>query len=343
MQPAIPELDRTMTPLPGVNISRKADSRKCQTATVTPAEPGFSQDNKSYVAALSPIPFGLTTIGIRTPLVLPYSRSTLTKLAIENSNKLDIPMPNANWVLSLYSGNHRRLEQAKALDAANLPSKSTAQHDYQICGSRDGFDWLSDEGLSVLLPIVNGDVDWVTLEQEIAGPVTPTMTSGMCRIDTAAKQSKNWVMLFFVCPDGYETSRIHEMCTEYIEVALCEPDPGVDIALSIDCVGLRNMNVLGVGKKMCSIKLVNGVFRHRFQQFVSSELETRVMWNLRGQGKTMGQIGTILHMNKSTVCRRLQGLPACTHVQMSKDSLSRYLESPTLFSGAASADSDDWP
>ena len=40
MQPAIPELDRTMTPLPGVNISRKADSRKCQTATATPAEPG---------------------------------------------------------------------------------------------------------------------------------------------------------------------------------------------------------------------------------------------------------------------------------------------------------------
>ena len=37
---AIPELDGATTPPPAVNFARKADSQKCQTATVTPAEPG---------------------------------------------------------------------------------------------------------------------------------------------------------------------------------------------------------------------------------------------------------------------------------------------------------------
>src|ERR1035437_4258768 len=98
---------------------------------------------------------------------------------------------------------------------------------------------------------------------------------------------------------------LNQYCDEYIEVAPCEPDLEFDIAFSIDCVGLRDLNHFGIGKKMCSVRFSEGTFIRRYDSYISSSLKTRVLWTLRGQGRTLEEIGGILKVNKSTVLRRL--------------------------------------
>lgn len=289
------------------------------------------------VESISPIPLGLTIICIRDASLTPHARNAIEQLALTGSKKLDTPMPKVNTLLSLYSGNVRQLEQAQALNNANRPTEKQVKHSYRTCGSRDGFDWFSDEALCILLPIIKKTEGWLTLEQCIVGPVTVSIADGLFRIRNAAQQAGVWVMVFLVYMDGYEKSRLHEFCDEYIEVSPCEPDIGGETAFFIDCVGLRNLNPLGIGRTMCNVKLSQGQFRRSYTPFISSNLETRVMWILRGQGKTLEEIGTLLKRNKSSVLRRLQGLPTPMRRDMGKDWLARYLEASARTQGPESS------
>ncbi len=292
------------------------------------------------VPLISPIPLGLTIVSIREASLTPHVRNTFEQLALTGSTKLGIPMSKVKEVLSLYSGNVRQLEQAMALKNANVPPKKPVKHNFRACGSREGFDWFSDEGFCVLEPIIKEADGWLTLEQCSVGPVTVSIADGLFRIRNAAQQAGVWVMVFLVCQEGYEKSRLHEFCDEYIEVSPCEPDIGGETAFSIDCVGLRNLNPLGIGITMCSVKLSEGQFRRRYTPYISSNLETRVMWILRGQGKTLEEIGSLLQKNRSSVLRRLQGLPTPKPVNMADRWLERYLDSSVRVKRKAVSKSD---
>lgn len=282
------------------------------------------------MAAISPIKPGSTIVCIRDASQVAQVRNTLTRSAEIKSKRIGLPMPDAEAILSLYSGNHRQLEQARALTLANMPIKNPVRLEYQVCGTRDGFDWFGDEGLSVLLPIINAAKGWVTLEQQLVSPILPSIVDGLSRVRHAAQQAGVWVMLFVVCAESYEKSGLHELCDEYLEVSPCEPDPGFEIAFSIDCVNLRNLNPLGIGKTMCSVKLVNGVYRRTYTPFVSSSQETRMMSFMRGQEMTFEEIGKIFDKDKSTVQRRLKGLKSPKCEKLEDGWLEKYLEFSNL-------------
>jgi len=101
-----------------------------------------------------------------------------------------------------------------------------------------------------------------------------------------------------------------------------------DTAFSIDCVGIRDLNSLGVGKTMCNVKLTDRVFHRRYERFVAADLDTRIMCALRGQKKSLDEIGNIFKINKSTVLRRLQGLPIPRPEEVDQAWLDRNLEAP---------------
>lgn len=285
-------------------------------------------EKNNLTAQIPTFQHGVTLTRVPEVSLMLNARSAITNLIVRKSSKLGIPMPpQFEEAISLYSENFRQLEQAKFYDRYSTHISNQVKHDYKTCGSRDGFDWLCDEGLSILLPIIAESKGWVIFEQEIVGPVTPAIAEGIFRLRNAAKKAGVCVMLFLVCKDGYEKSGLKDACDDYIEIAPCEPDAEHETAFSIDCVGIRHMNALGIGKVMCRVRLSNGVFRRSYTPFVSSCLETRVMWNLRGQGKTLDEIGKILKKNKTSVLRRLKDLPKPTRVKLRDGWLERYLES----------------
>lgn len=321
----------SQTPLP---TKRKSG------ATPKATKPSTAQNH--LLDMISPIPAGLTIVALQEVSLLAYVRNAIEQEAREESNKLGVHMPIVYGMLSMYAGNYHQLDQARVIAAANISTANEVPHEFETYGSRDGFDWCSDEGLCTLEPIIRDSEGWwVTLEQAIAIPVTSTIASGLFRIRNAAQQADVSVMLFLVCPKGYESSRIHELCDEYIEVTECDPGPETDIAFSIDCVGLRHLNKLGIGKTMCSVTVHNGTFQRRFEPYISNNLATRVLWMLRGQGKTLEEIGSILGTNKSTVSRHLQGLPPPRKLKMENDWLARHLELLSLGNSTAETTSED--
>jgi hypothetical protein len=227
---------------------------------------------------------------------------------------------------SVYVGNPRRIEQARILADAGATGLTLAKHAYESVGVRGGFSWCGDAGLHILRPLIERAEGWLSVEQYLEGPVAPDQAEAMIRLRQAAKQAGVRVMLFLTCTDGLAKSRVGDICDEAIEVEACEPDPGVDIAFSIDCLGLDGLHSLGLGRTMCSVRVSDSTIRHVFESFVAPDLESRVMWLLRGQGKSLAEIGAMLKRNKTTVLRRLTGLPAPRRVKLADGWLEACLE-----------------
>lgn len=296
-----------------------------------------AKDPKFEVVA--PFVPGLHIAGILDQSLSLHAHSTITQLMLGKSEKIGIPFPDVDDVLSLYTVNARQFEQAKFFDLNSFPIKTKVKQEYKVCGSSPDFDWLREEGISILLPIISAAKGWVVLEQKIIGPITPSRAECLFRIRAAAKQAGVYVMLILICHKDDKKSELINSCDDYIEIALCEQDIGSQATFSIDCVGISLLNDFCSGKTMCSVRLSNRVFRRRYTSFISNSLESRLMWILRGHDKTFEEIGKILKRNKTTVMRRLDKLPKPVRMVMPKGLLESYLESFAFASRAA--DDDD--
>jgi hypothetical protein len=286
------------------------------------------QDRNPLGLEISPVELGLTIINCLDRTQLSEVRNTVTMMALQGSKNLGIPMPMVDAVLSIYSGGSRRVGLAKALCAANLPIKKSAAHEFKAVGTRDGYDYCSDEGLSILLPIIQQSSGWwVILEQPCSWPFSTVFVAGLSYIRHAAKIADVRVMIFLTCPESHDKTGLHQLCDEFIEVIPCEPDTDSHVAFAFDCINLRDFNQFGVGKIMCNVRAVEKQLHRRFEPLIATDLKSRVLWYLRGHGKTLEEIGELLDMNKSTVSRRLAGLPKPRNIVMSEGWLESYLQS----------------
>lgn len=276
---------------------------------------------RSMTLVLSPIPHGLTIVNIKAPESLPYIRYALTRQTLTADNKLGPPMPAVAKVLSLHAGTTRSIDQAKMLEQAFAPSSTTsAEHEYRTVGSNIGFDWTCDEGLCTLMPIIESTRGWTILEQRAAGQVATTMAEGLIRIDNAAQKAKTRVMLLVI---GVVGQGMERLCQEYLEVSACEPNPGAELAFVVDCVGLNDVNILGVGKTMCTIRQSKSGLKMSGSAFVSESLTVRYMAQMRANGQTFEAIGREVGLDRSNVYRGLQGtrLPPAKAMSQEKRAL----------------------
>ena len=264
---------------------------------------------KYYIETITPSSPGLTIVGIKDPSLKLPARYVIEENMKKGSNKSIFPIPKICSLTSIYSGNPRREAILKEISATNENPGIKIIHETKIIGKRDNYNFCSEEGLSVLLPMIKDNNSGVTFEQKIEGAITPELVDGLSSIKHAAKDAGTSVVMFAVTPEGYEKNSLHHYCDEYIEVAKCEPNPKANLAFSIDCVSLRDMNAFGIGRTMCNVKIENKKMAHRYSPFIANDLETRVMWVFHKKGFSLNEIGKILGYNKSTVLRRIKNLP----------------------------------
>lgn len=296
------------------------------TSVITPMAVKPAKKFNPVVTGISPFEPGLVIVSVPSAQILPLVRNAFTCSAIEKNRTLGIPMPLVDEVVSVFSGNPRQLEQAQLFAVANPPATSNVVSVTKKCAAPEKLDWTNYGGQYALLPIIEKAKGWVIIEQTAVGTITPAFLQGLIPIGHAAKQAGTWVMLLIAGSDRVDVSQLTHVCGDLIEVAECEPDVDCDTAFSIDCVGIRDLNSLGVGKTMCNVKLTEGVFHRRYERFIAADLDTRIMRALRGQHKSLDEIGSIFKINKSTVLRRLQGLPIPRPEEVDQEWLDRNLE-----------------
>lgn len=297
--------------------------------------------NNPLMVEISAFSTGLVIVKVSDAALLPSARAVFGALALEKSAVLGIPMPKtAMTVHSLISGSPRDIEQSQVFAKANASSTSE-EISLKVCRAQGRLDWASKEGLHVLSPFIEEAKDgWLIIEQVIAGPITAEIAQALIRIGNLAKKIGTWIMFLIVCTQEPKKSLFGEICDEYIEIDPCEPEVGAVMAFSVDCVGIHDLNSLGIGKTICSIQFSDGGFHHRFDPFISSNLETRVMWTMRGQGMRLDDIGAQFKKHKTSVMRRLQDLPKPRQLDLPKDWLSNNLEMFSVPSRSAKSKAD---
>lgn len=228
---------------------------------------------------------------------------------------------------SLYAGNGRRVLQAKALLQAQPPIVGAPAHEFEAIGTREGFSVTSDEGLCAVLPFIKKAKDgWVTFAQSVDGFPNSALVETLIRLRQAAKQAGTYVLFIMVTDGKREDMRIYDYCVDLLITAPCDPGPDVQFAFSVDVYGLRDLNQIGIGKTMCSVRLVNDQYKWKWEDFVAADLVKRVTWMLRCSGKSLADIGKVFHSDKSTVHRRMAGLPPLVKREFKEGWLKPYTD-----------------
>jgi hypothetical protein len=264
-------------------------------------------------------------VSVQDPSLVPLARVELERQARLGRGKTGLKFVGGE-LLSLYAGASHKLDQAKALALAVSNKAGVPEHKFLSMGTRDGYAWCSDEGLSVLEPLIAKARGWVTLAQPMAKITEPMLLEGLFRLRAVAKRAQAFVMLFVVSNSKESALRLEDFCDELLVVERCEPDPGNHTAFSVNAVGLSDLHELGVGKSMYSVKLIEGRYSVSSATFIATTAVDRVIWKLRCQDKSLAEIGKLVGLDKSNVHRRLLHLRPVKRLELSEDWLLEYAD-----------------
>ena len=276
------------------------------------------------------LPYGLIIVGLDNPGLMPVVRNAFIQMARSGINKCGICIPRASQVVSVCTS-ERQVRHLAALTAANKTYANAAPHEIKDLELGSPIHWTNSEGALILKPLIPACEGYLMLEQASPSALnTASSIEAQILIRKMAKDARTRIILFSVVPIGSDKHHLDQCCDEYITINSCEPDFGCNSAFSLDIAGLRNLNSLGIGKAMCNVKIVKGIFRHQLSPYISGLLENRAIWALRAQGRVLDDISKIVKIHKSTVLRRLQSMPPpLRRLDGNDELLSQYLDAPS--------------
>ena len=270
---------------------------------------------------------GLVVVTVPSGLMLSHVRMAIERQIRSGGQKIGIRFPKKMAITSLYPGGGRKVREAKALAQAQAPIAGVATQEFAAIGTRDRFTLTCDEGLCAVTPLIEKSKGgWVTCSQSIDACPTTAVVEALMKMRAAAKQAGTYVLFFLVTGRKPEELQLQDYCDDLLVTANCEPEPGVQFAFSIDVVGLRNLNEVGIGKTMCSVRARKGQYESRWDPFIAVELFKRVIWKLRCSGKSLAEIGKIVGCDKSTVHRQMVGLPPVVKREQKEGWLKPYAD-----------------
>lgn len=132
------------------------------------------------------------------------------------------------------------------------------------------------------------------------------------RAIAAALSSCGYARVFFIPGEGKDIgASLANVFANVLVVKAQEPDPGYSFAHSI---GWTAESVLGCTARKPQLEqlklLPTGGVQRVVEDMVAKDYLSRQIFKLRGKGLTLEQIGKKLEIDKSTVSRRLEALPA---------------------------------
>ena len=275
---------------------------------------------------LPPVRRGLTIVACLSTEVRRLTRETFIRAALTGGDELPVRMPKGQKVTFLCAGSRRDQDLMKASLNSLRHFAKGVNYDHQQVISVDAIDWTSPAGLSLVEQKLMDIDGWLVLEYAVGPSSNALNIEGLVRIQQIALRFKKRVLLTVVNPNLQDASNFLRIADEYFECSSCEPDPGWDEAVIIDCVALTRGLGHKLGKVMCLARHVNGSWETRILPFVSVALRVRLMAILRAMGKTQDWIGSLVGLDKSGVCRQLKGIPLIRDPKFSQSKLKRWYD-----------------
>ena len=300
------------------------------------AEADFRDPVKDLIIA----EHGVIVIQMTAEKLLPEVRAAVEQSATQGSDKF-LCLPDVTSITSIHSGGERRVSLAEILNAANKTQTGGIDPKIIVYG-KGTVDWFCTAGISILKQHLDGRADLVIIEQVLKGPATPAVTDALLQLSYIARATNVRLVVVLSCPESLEKSGLSERVDEYILVKECAPYPGYVTAFSIDNINLRLLNSLGFGKKICYSKIVEGKFQRRYEQYISDDLETRLIWLSVKNGKSDKEIADEFGKNRSSIFRMRHNFPVQSKPRVSVNTLNRYLKArKDAFADAAQETEED--
>lgn len=320
------------------SIPAAAEKRSPQEATGTRT----SGTKRTRVAAVDslhkfirPTPPGLTALVVSDKHLVRDARAAIETQYMSFGNVAGIPAPDAEFMSSLHSGNLQALDEIEAFAELEKLPDTALERTFYACGSRPNFNFSGNEGLSMLLPIIeDAENGWVTLAQSCDSLSPEHLIAGMCQMRTTAQNAAAYVLLVIVCPSKEQVPGIRDFCDEYLEVDACEPDPDAHLAFSIEALRLADMHTLGYGKVICNVTLTDDGYLRTFEPFIAKSLRDRFIWKLRASGHSLTEIGELVDLHKSSVKRCLDGMRPVRRQTLSDEEITQHLDALEVDGGS---------
>lgn len=268
-----------------------------------------------------------TTLMVVDDRLVTDARMAAGNLYERFGNVTDVSVSAAQFMLSQNSGSVQTLKEFEALTGLAIPPETVFDNAVFACGPRANFSFCGNEGQQVLQPIVKDAMGgWVTLAQPSDSSSSEYLIAGTCRIPATAEKAAAHVLLVIVCPAKARAPDIRDFCHEYLEVEACAPDPGAQLAFSVEALQIGERHSIGYGKVICNICLTGDGYVRKFEPFIAKFLRDRFIWNLRGSGKSLADIGALVGLHKSTVQDRLDQMRPVRRQAMSDELIAQYVE-----------------
>lgn len=165
------------------------------------------------------------------------------------------------------------------------------------------------ELLPAWLPNLEGvkTAGWWVVRHALSGAPTLNLFKALERMRAKLQKAKSRGLVILSTDDATDCSGLESMADEYLTAEACE-DGLRGRCISLESAAAGPFTPFVSAKVMCSVLGTATGLRFKFEPFISSELDVRVMARLRGAGRTYEAVGKIVSMDKSTVLRRLRGV-----------------------------------
>jgi len=243
--------------------------------------------------------------------LLPYARAAIERRALEGRNIADRVIPSCNTLTSLYGGSaSHELAMASILAQADNHAPDVAKrHRFESVGAAREIDCLSNEGIHILLSMVDRG-SCVTAAQSLKRKPQEDVSEALLRLETEAKEKQVAVILFLHCPRGDSETWLRDYCGEVLVVDEYDPEPDASLGFSVTAMSLEHSHSLGVGRTACDITLTASRIRCRWGVFIAPTVEERAAYYLRKEDLSLREIGEIFGIDDHTkVWRWLKKVP----------------------------------
>lgn len=181
----------------------------------------------------------------------------------------------------------------------------------------EGLNWFEGECRRRLDELLRDRMDSENVLLPCAAAVlAATPPEAIASLKDFAVQLGKLVILVAHAAEIEDLGHIAALVDDTLICDLCEPEPGLDFAWTLESSNAKPFHADGRGKLMQQISVCDGKFQFRASAFVSASRLDRVIWYLAAEGYERAVIANIVGLSVDEVDERLARLrpPRREHV-----------------------------
>jgi len=248
---------------------------------------------------------GSYLVGVEDEAYVPHVLAAFRMEALTHGSSMGIAMPPVEEVVVGYHGGDHVLE-ALVSEGKCEAEAMVARLEYCHFANADEYNYLSSEGLPVLLEKLDGELSrTIVIACTLTLPASPLTISALHQLNARAIAKQQFLFIVASLTGNGDLSALRSACAACYRIESCEPDEDSQLAFSLEPTQSRNLFAQDgcSTKMMCSIYWKDDQRHRRYEKFIARSVQDRVLYLLIAERYLGTNIAKVLRVSASTVSR----------------------------------------